>query len=138
VYVPIFESDSFRRGLGERLTEAVIREIEQTTPYDVVSDPNADSVLTGRIVSDRKRVVAEDINDLPRDVAIDLVVQVTWYDRRSNRVLQEDSFAVAPLSYFAAQSADFVAEGGPSLASSQQEAIERLAREIVHPMEPRW
>src|ERR1051325_2587560 len=66
VYVPIFESDSFRRNLGERLTEAVDKEIELKTPYKVVHTPDADSVLTGRILGDTKRVVVEDQNDQPR------------------------------------------------------------------------
>ena len=36
VYVPMIESDSYRRDLGERLTEAVVKEIELKTPYKVV------------------------------------------------------------------------------------------------------
>src|SRR5687767_14906756 len=60
VYVPMFESDSFRRNLGERLTEAVVKEIENKTPYKVLSDPGAaDSVLRGHLVSERKAVLAE-------------------------------------------------------------------------------
>src|SRR6267154_4235436 len=51
VFVPMFESDSFRRDLGEQLTEAVCKEIESRGPFKVVGTPNADSVLTGRIVA---------------------------------------------------------------------------------------
>src|SRR5262245_39169524 len=54
VYVPVFESNSYRRNLGERLTEAVQKEIEQRTPYKVVGSPDADSVLTGRIMAETK------------------------------------------------------------------------------------
>ena len=54
VYVQMFDSTSFRRGLGERLTEAIVKEIESRTPYKVVNSPDADSVLTGRIVNDNK------------------------------------------------------------------------------------
>ena len=67
VYVPMFESESYRRNLGERLTEAVIKEIESKTPYKVVHTPNADSVLSGRIVTETKRVIAKDDNNQPRD-----------------------------------------------------------------------
>ena len=46
VHVPMIESSSFRRNLGERLTEAVVKQIELTTPYKVVGDPaTAESVL---------------------------------------------------------------------------------------------
>jgi hypothetical protein len=59
VYVPMIQSESYRTtpgvDLGERLTEAVCKEIEKRTPFKVVGDPNADSVLTARIVADRWR-----------------------------------------------------------------------------------
>ncbi len=51
VYVPMIESDSFRRFLGERLTEAVCKQIEIDTPYKVVNDPNADTVLYVRLLT---------------------------------------------------------------------------------------
>src|SRR5262245_62122078 len=55
VYVPVFESNSYRRGLAERLTEAVQKEIERRTPYKVVgSSVNADSILTGKLLTDTK------------------------------------------------------------------------------------
>lgn len=138
VHVPVFECDSFRRSLGERLTEAVIREIEQKTPYKVVSTPDADSVLTGRIVAARQRVVAESITDLPRDILADLTVQVTWYDRRGDAILQDSSFLLSPLSFSAGQGVHFVPQAGQSIATAQQEAIERLARDIVSQMEAPW
>ncbi len=47
VHVPMFDSVSLRRGLGERLTEAVVRDIELKTPFKVVDSVGADSTLTG-------------------------------------------------------------------------------------------
>src|SRR5205085_11499717 len=58
VHVPVIQSDSYRRYLGERLTEAVVKEIELRTPYKVVDAGSADSVLTVRLISDSKRVIA--------------------------------------------------------------------------------
>ena len=68
VYVPVFTSISFRRNLGEQLTEAVAKEIESKTPYKVVGDPSADSILTGRIIGEGKRVVAQAPSGEARDV----------------------------------------------------------------------
>ncbi|HEV3004430.1 MAG TPA: hypothetical protein VGX78_08200, partial [Pirellulales bacterium] len=45
IYVPIIDSKSYRRFLGERLTEAVVKRIEEVTPFKVVHTPDADSVL---------------------------------------------------------------------------------------------
>ena len=36
VHVPVVQSESFRRYLGERLTEAIVKEVELRTPYKVV------------------------------------------------------------------------------------------------------
>ena len=47
VYVPMIESESFRRDLGERLTEAVVKEIELKSPFKVVGTPDADSIFCG-------------------------------------------------------------------------------------------
>jgi len=82
VYVPMIESDSFRPDLGERLTEAVVKEIELKTPFKVVGTPDADSILSTRLVSDTKRVTIENRNDDPRALEFKMAAQVTWLNRR--------------------------------------------------------
>ena len=82
VYVPMIESDSYRRDLGERLTEAVVKEIELKTPYKVVGTPDADSVLAAKLTSDTRRVLAENRYDDPRLYATELSAEVTWINRR--------------------------------------------------------
>ena len=67
VYVPVFDSSSYRRELGEELTEAVIKEIERRTHYKVVSSPSADTVLTGKITSETKHLLFETLGRSPRD-----------------------------------------------------------------------
>ncbi len=138
VYVPMFESDSLRRNLGERLTEAVAKEIELKTPYKVVHRPDADSVLSARITSETKRVVAEQLNDMPRNIETDLAVKVNWYDRRGEYLMQDTSFNFSPVAFSANQNADFTPEAGQSVATAHQEAIQRLAEQIVSQMESRW
>src|SRR5215831_15161877 len=84
VYVPMFESESFRRDLGEQLTEAVCKEIETRGPFKVVGTPNADSVLTGRIMADTKHTLVREPNNEARNIEMGMLVQVTWADRRGN------------------------------------------------------
>src|SRR5438874_1111897 len=62
VHVPIFESDSLRRNFSERLTEAVVKQIELNTPYKVVGRTDADSILSGKIIADDRRVLVENLN----------------------------------------------------------------------------
>ncbi len=138
VHVQVFENESFRRGLGERLTEAVVKEIELKTPMKVVTAANADSVLYGRIVDVQKLVLIENRNDEPRDIETRFRVDINWVDRRGNAIAQRTSLPLSSLLLTVSQSADFVPEAGQSIATSQQEAIQRLAEQIVSQMEAAW
>lgn len=139
VYVPMFESDSLRRNLGERLTEAVVKEIENTSSFKVLSDPNAaDSVLSGKIVSEGKSVLAENRLDDPRDVDTSLVVVVNWFDRQGFAVSRACTISLAQQGFSIGQEADYIPEAGQSVSSAHQEAIQRIARQIVSQMESPW
>jgi hypothetical protein len=138
VHVPVFESDSYRRGLGERLTEAVIKELEKNSPYKVVSSPNADSVLMGRIVAERKRAVSENANDFARVIETSIIADVSWYDRRGDVIFQDANFALAPLSFSVTQNPEFIPEAGQSVATAHQDTLQHIARQIVGQMESRW
>src|SRR3990172_9022798 len=76
VYVPMIDSDSYRRDLGERLTEAVVKEIELKTPYKVVSTPDADSILSARLLTDTRRTLIENAFDDPRLSETEIRAQV--------------------------------------------------------------
>jgi len=138
VYVPMAQSESFRRYLGERLTEAVVKEIELRTPYKVVDEASADSVLNVRLVSDAKRVLINNQYSEPRDVETDFFIQVSWVDRRGDLIMTPAGIPPAPLLLNIGQQADFVPAAGQSLATAQQEAIIRLAEQVVGQMEMAW
>jgi hypothetical protein len=138
VYVPIFESVSFRRNLGERLTEAVQKEIELKTPYKVVADPNADSILSGRIVEEGKHVLIGSRVGDPRELQVNIRVMVAWTDRQG-RLLRESSAVPLPSELIDVQgTGNVVPQVGQSIASAQQQAIQRLAQQIVSLMEKPW
>jgi hypothetical protein len=138
VYVPIFKSSSFRRNLGERLTEAVMKEIEAKTPYKVVGTPTADSTLSGRIIGDNKRVVVEDRYDQPRQAEIRLRVAVHWTDCRGDLIRESRSIPFSSEIVGTSGTAPLFPELGQSVATSQQQAIQRVAEQIVSMMETPW
>ena len=141
VYVPMIQSESFRTtpgiDLGERLTEALCKEIEKRTPFKVVGDPNADSVLTARIVADTKRMVVESPTDQSRQVEMNMQVLVTWADR-GGAVLSSGQVPMPAASVDVGQAAMLVPEFGRSVVTTQQEAIVKLAQQIVGLMEEPW
>ncbi|HMO84807.1 MAG TPA: LPS assembly lipoprotein LptE [Lacipirellulaceae bacterium] len=138
VYVPMIESDSFRRDLGERLTEAVIKEIELKTPFKVVGSPDAaDSILAARLVQDTKRVIVENQNDDPRAIEMAVFAQVNWYNARRQPLGAVANIPLPP-ELRIGQTAPMLAEAGQSVALQQQQAIVRLAEQIVATMEEPW
>jgi hypothetical protein len=138
VYVPMFQSVSFRRNLGERLTEAVVKDIEARTPYKVVNDPNADSVLTGRITSETKRVLVPSLTGDAREIQVGMRVDVSWVDRKG-RLLRDTQSVPCPAEIADVEgTANVVPEVGQSIATAQQEAICRMAEQIVGLMEKPW
>jgi len=138
VYVPIIESDSFRRDLGERLTEAVVKEIELKTPFKVVGTPDADSILSAHLVSDTKRVTVENRNDDPRAVEVGMAVEVAWLNRRREALREPSTLALPPELLPIRQTSALIPEAGQSIATAQQQAIQRLAEQIVSTMEEPW
>lgn len=137
VYVPMIESDSFRRYLGERLTEAVCKQIETDTPYKIVNDPNADTVLYVRLVNDTKRLLVNNIQGDVRDSELNFQINVSWVNRRGVPLGQQN-LPLPPELVDVGQTSDLIAEYGRSTASQQQEIIDRLAARIVGLMEAAW
>ena len=138
VYVPMIVSSSFRRDLGERLTEAVVKEIELKTPFKVVGTPDADSVLAVRLVDDTKRVTIENQNDDPRAVDIAMAAEVTWVNRRREPIRAPSTLALPPEMLPVGNTSALIPEAGQSIATSQLQAIGRLAQQIVSTMEEPW
>lgn len=137
VHVPIIRSESFRPEVGERLTEAVVKTIEQRTTYKVVGAPQAESVLVGRIVNNAKRVVAETTNDDPRNLEVTYLVEIDWYDRQGRRLIQRGMIPL-PGAISIGAGSHLIPEAGLSYATTEQEALDRLADQIVSQMEMPW
>ena len=138
VHVPMFQSVSFRRNLGERLTEAVVKEIELKTPYKVVAATSADSILTGRIIAESRSTVVPGRVGGQREADIRLRVEVTWVDNRGTMIRQGEPLDLPPEITLISASASIVPEYGHSNATGQQRAIQRVAEQIVAMMEAPW
>ena len=131
VHVKMVDNLTYRRYLGQRLTEAVAKEVELNTPFRLESEAMADSVLTGVITRQQKRSISESRFDDPRDVQITLQVEFTWTDRSGAPLMQRQKLNIK-------RSVDFIPEGGQSMVTAQQEAIDRIARQVIQQMEMPW
>lgn len=127
----MFESDSDRRFLGQRLTEAVVKEVELNTPLTITDPQIADSFVRGRLIRDAKRIAGENVNDEPRTIQVAWVVEVDWVDRAGVPLMQRQKIRIS-------RDADFVPEGGQSISTAQQRVIEHVARDVVSQMQLPW
>jgi hypothetical protein len=138
VHVPVVQNDTFRHDLGIQLTEAIVKEIERRSKYKVTGDPNADSTLRVRIVSEAKRVLSESSTDDPRAIDAAINARASWTSRSGQPLMQNSVIPIADNAVSFGQNLRFVPEAGQSIDTAMQTAIEKLASRIVSQMEMRW
>jgi len=129
VAVPVFQSDEFRRGIEMELTEELKKLIELRTPYKIVNEDHADTILTGRITDLQESVMTEDDRDRATEIQTSLNVQYEWKDLRSGQVLRA---GVPTVSWY------YAPAERQTLRSSTTMAIRKLAERIIEDMETNW
>ncbi|MBN2582408.1 MAG: hypothetical protein JXL80_05020 [Planctomycetes bacterium] len=129
VAVPIFQSDEFRRGLEMELTEELKKMIELRTPYKIVNEEHADTIISGRIIDLRENVMTEDDRDRATEIQTSLYVHYEWKDLRSGQVLHTGSPKVA--WYYAPRERQ-------TLRSATTMTIRKMAETIIEDMESDW
>lgn len=132
VYLEMFDSRSFRRGIEYTLSEALAKRIETETPYKIVSSRDrADSVISGQLTS-----AGESILTLEREIGralekeVVLTAVVNWKNLRTGRLMINSQAVSAAASYSEFQGQDF------TYASAV--AANNLAQDIVELMENQW
>jgi len=132
VYVEMFDSRSFRRGVEYELSDALAKRIEAETPYKIVSDRNrADTVISGQILS-----ISESWLSSEREVGralekeLELRAVVNWKNLKTGELLIDNQSVSASASFSEWQNQGF------GYASTL--AANNLARKIVELMEKQW
>lgn len=140
VYVQMVDADTYRTAFGERLTEAICKKITEQTPYRIGLAENADSLLAVRLTSETQSIAAYNRYDDTREKNVRLAVTAVWKDLHSNKIMGETT--IPPVSMndgvTVESNAYLVPEMGQSTTTVQQEAIEKIAEQIVGLMETAW
>jgi len=131
VAVPIFKNNDFQRGVEFALTKALVNQIEANTPYKVVPRERADTIIEGEIVQISISTLSKDTKSaVPQDQLLDLVVDFTWKDLKTGRIL----VARRGLE----KTASFYPTLGEGRATGTQQATEQMALTIVHELQADW
>lgn len=131
VAVPIFTTRSFDRGVETRLSSAVIKQIEQRTPYKVVARDRAETVLEGEIEDVEVNTISQSpIVVIPQEQQLTIRCSFTWKEIKTGRILVErKGFS---------QSVAFYPTLGEGRFVGTQDAVEKLAVAMVQQLEAEW
>lgn len=133
IAVPIFENQSFYRGVEFDLTEAIIKEIETRTPYKVTSGEVADTILTGTVASVEETTLSRTLTGgITQEVQVVLTVNMEWKDLRTGQVLRRRTAIRG--------SGEYIPTAGVNqpFIAAQHRAVEELSRDIVSLMRSDW
>jgi len=133
IAIPVFENDTFERGVEVELTEALVKEIRRRTPWQVTTEGEADSILSGRVRSVELELLSRSRQTrLAEEVLVQVAVDFEWRDQRSGRLLVgRERFEASSL---------FVPSmpTGEPLEAGRFAAVERLAGDIVDELQASW
>lgn len=135
VHVEMFQRGRpvFRRELEMRLTESVAKHIQLLTPYRLAEKQQADTTLTGEIVSVSQRVLSRNPNTgLPRELEMTFLVAFRWQDLRTGEVLKDVARLPVSGSYIPPEPM------GEDFFQGSADVVDRLGRRIVEQLEADW
>lgn len=133
VAVPIFENQTYEPGLEARLTEAVIKQIQTTTPWRVTGEEYADTVLTGSITNVfRMPLTRRAGSNLPDEASYHTRISFVWTDSRTGRVLAQRSFVTAASTFVPNRVV------GETIEVARDTSSQELARQIVRELQAEW
>jgi hypothetical protein len=141
VTVPIWTRGKqvYRRGMEMRLTEAIVKRVQQDTPYRITKKGRADTELRGTIDSISQRVLSyHPDTGWPRETEITLRVSFTWTDLRSGEVLAEGNLHQTGAYLPAQPMARFRRRPEQDFFQGSEDVVNKLAGRIVQYMEAEW
>ena len=128
IYIPIFDNDTFRRGIEFDLTKAVKDEIMSRTSLRIVQKDSADTILSGTVREVKESALSQTADNIVES-RVTIYADITLSDRRTERVLISSSQSGA---------AEFLVARGENVQSATEEGIANLAEKIVNNLEEEW
>lgn len=133
ISVPMFDNKTFSTGVEFDLTEAIISEIQRSTPWVVVAPERADTTLSGVLASESATTLSTTPGvGLIQENALTMTVNFSWRDNRSGEVLVARDRFSATGTYAPARGT------GERREIAQRQAMRELARDIVAELRSDW
>ena len=133
ISVPVMKNETFATGLETQLTEAVVKEIQRTTPWVVTTGRGADTTLQGTITGvDYDRLSSAPGTGLVQEQAVRITIRFDGVDYRTGvTLLSRERFAASAV-FMPSRPTGERAEVG------HREALQELARDMVRELRSDW
>lgn len=133
VAIPIFKNSSADRSIPFQLEDALVKEVESTTPYKVTGEGRADTVLRGTVSGFELRMLSQSIaTGLTEEMAVKVTVDYEWIDMKTGKpIVSRSGFQ---------SSAVFVASfpNNQPIDLGRFAVTQALARDIVASLQGNW
>ncbi|MBS0186822.1 MAG: LptE family protein [Planctomycetes bacterium] len=132
IQVPIFQNKTYFKGVESELTEAIVKEIQNKTPWIIDPSPAADTTLSGTITSVQLRRTATDPSGYVQELGYIITVDFEWVDNTTGKTI------VGRRNFSGADT--FVPTRGVSekIEYGQTSSSQRLAKDLVSELRTTW
>lgn len=134
ISAPIFDNNTYLEGVDRRLTEALIKEIQERTPWAVTRSGQATTTLTGTVVRvEQVPLSTGSKTGLVDEMALRVSIDFEWRDVRTGEVLVSRRDFTASGTYVPARMG-----GAERIEVGEAGAVSNLAQAVVDAMRDRW
>ena len=133
VAVPIFENRTMSRNMEFMLTDAVIKQIQSRTPYRIMDETYADTLLIGTIRDVKLRLLNQSrTTGLDNEMLMQVTIDFEWLNLDTGgRIVSKQNFACDALFIPSRPSSE-------PLEMGQFAVVQQLAGDIVDQMQAAW
>jgi outer membrane lipopolysaccharide assembly protein LptE/RlpB len=134
ISVPVFVNHTLHYRLGQRFTEAVVRELEARTSYRIVPDPKqADAVLFGRVNSiEAVPVLYDSSTGRATTMLVTITASVRLEDRKTKKIIYQDNKFVFRDEYeMSTDAKTFFDEENPAIGRMTRDFASRLVSDVL-------
>lgn len=133
IAVPVFTNTTYDRQIGYHLTEALQKRLQQASPYSIMGEGSADTVLRGKVTKvDIKQISQSLGTGLSEEVGYTVTMDWEWVDMRTGKaIVARNGFASSGVVVASRPQAE-------PLDLARYGAVQRLADDIVANMQADW
>jgi hypothetical protein len=134
VAVPIAENRTMQRDVEFQLTEALIKQVRDRTPYAIhTSAAVADTLIEATVLDVDRRTLFRTVDGgLPQELEVVVTADVVWRDLGTGRVIRELPGVQATGRFVPTTPI------GEFYETAEQAAVVELARQVVDAMRSDW